>query len=102
MIEDITEVKRAEHAQRFLAQAGALLASSLDYEQTLDQIARLAVPRLADWCNVTMPGGDVCGASRSCTSIPRSSSSPASTRSATRPRLDAPGAEHVLRAGVAA
>ena len=53
MIEDITEVKRAEHAQRFLAQAGAVLASSLDYEQTLNRIARLAVPRLADWCSVT-------------------------------------------------
>ncbi len=58
VIEDITEVKRAEHTQRFLAQAGALMASSLDYEQTLNRIARLAVPRLADWCNVTMPRGD--------------------------------------------
>ncbi|MBE2315563.1 SpoIIE family protein phosphatase [Solirubrobacter sp. CPCC 204708] len=58
VIEDVTEVKRAEHAQRFLAQAGALLASSLDYEQTLNRIARLAVPRLADWCNVTMPSGE--------------------------------------------
>jgi len=57
VIEDITEVKRAEHTQRFLAQAGALMASSLDYEQTLNRIARLAVPRLADWCNVTMPRG---------------------------------------------
>lgn len=58
VIEDITEVKRAEHAQRFLAQVSALLASSLDEERTLDRIARLAVPRLADWCNVTLPSGD--------------------------------------------
>lgn len=58
VIEDLTEVKRAEHAQRFLAQAGAVLASSLDYERTLNRIARLSVPRLADWCNVTMPSGD--------------------------------------------
>jgi PAS domain S-box-containing protein len=57
VIEDVTDVKRAEHTQRFLAQAGALMASSLDYEQTLQRIARLAVPRLADWCNVTMPDG---------------------------------------------
>ena len=35
VIEDVTEVKRAELAQRFLAEAGAVLASSLDYEQTL-------------------------------------------------------------------
>ena len=56
VIEDVTDVKRAEHAQRFLAQAGAVLASSLDYEQTLARITRLAVPRLADWCAVSLPG----------------------------------------------
>ena len=50
VIEDITDVKRAELAQRFLAEASAVLASSLDYEQTLARIAQLAVPRLADWC----------------------------------------------------
>ena len=33
VIEDVTEVKRAEVAQRFLAEAGAVLASSLDYER---------------------------------------------------------------------
>lgn len=36
----------------FLEQAGALLASSLDYERTLAEVARLAVPLLADWCAV--------------------------------------------------
>ena len=35
-----------------------MLASSLDYEQTLARIARLAVPRLADWCAVALPDGD--------------------------------------------
>lgn len=58
VIEEVTDVKRAEYTQRFLAQAGAMLAYSLDYEKTLSRIARLAVPRLADWCNVTMPSGD--------------------------------------------
>jgi serine phosphatase RsbU (regulator of sigma subunit)/PAS domain-containing protein len=58
VIEDVTEVKRAEFAQRLLAEAGELLSSSLDYEQTLQQVARLAVPRLADWCGVTMPDED--------------------------------------------
>ena len=58
VIEDVTEVKRAEMAQRFLAEAGAVLASSLDYEQTLARIAELAVPRLADWCSVSLPDGD--------------------------------------------
>jgi PAS domain S-box-containing protein len=55
IIEDVTEVKHAEIAQRFLAEAGALLASSLDYEETLAQVARLAVPQLADWCGVMLP-----------------------------------------------
>ena len=58
VIEDVTEVKRAELAERFLAQAGAVLASDLDYEQTLAKVAELAVPRLADWCSVTLPAGD--------------------------------------------
>ena len=49
---DINEPKRAEDAQRFLAEASGLLASSLDYETTLAGVARLAVPMLADWCMV--------------------------------------------------
>ena len=57
VIEDITEVKRAEMKQRVLARAGELLASSLDFERTLQQVAELAVPQLADWCGVSMPDG---------------------------------------------
>jgi PAS domain S-box-containing protein len=57
VIEDITEVKRVEIDQRMLARAGELLASSLDYERTLQQVAELAVPELADWCAVSMPDG---------------------------------------------
>ena len=38
-----------------LARAGELLSSSLDYERTLQQVAELAVPELADWCTVSMP-----------------------------------------------
>jgi two-component system cell cycle sensor histidine kinase/response regulator CckA len=36
----------------FLAQASEVLGSSLDYKTTLATVARLAVPRLADWCAV--------------------------------------------------
>ncbi len=57
VIEDITEVKRAELTQRMLARAGELLSSSLDYETTLQQVAELAVPQLADWCGVSMADG---------------------------------------------
>ena len=59
--EDVTDVKEAELAQRLLAEAGAALAASLDYEVTLQQVARLAVPELADWCGVDLvsPTGDI-------------------------------------------
>jgi PAS domain S-box-containing protein len=50
--QDATAQKRGEAAQRFLAEAGEALATSLDIEETLASIARLAVPRLADWCAV--------------------------------------------------
>lgn len=52
VIEDITERKRVEEAQRFLVEAGMALSSSLDYRTTLASVARLAVPYLADWCVV--------------------------------------------------
>src|SRR5215204_1258710 len=52
VIQDITERKRVEEAQRFLAEAGESLSSSLDYRATLARVARLAVPYLADWCVV--------------------------------------------------
>ena len=32
-----------------------MLASSLDYEETLQRVAQLAVPGLADWCAVELP-----------------------------------------------
>jgi PAS domain S-box-containing protein len=47
---DITERKRVEEAQHFLAKAGTTLSSSLDYPTTLASAANLAVPYLADWC----------------------------------------------------
>jgi PAS domain S-box-containing protein len=49
---DVTERKKNEEMQRFLAEAGASLSSSLDYRTTLAKMARLAVPYLADWCVV--------------------------------------------------
>jgi PAS domain S-box-containing protein len=49
LLRDITDRKRIERAQRFLAQAGTILASSLDYETTLVSVGALIVPELADW-----------------------------------------------------
>ena len=56
VIEDVTESKRSEIVQRLLAEASDALASSLDYEQTLQRVAEVAVPALADWCALDLPG----------------------------------------------
>ena len=49
---EITERKRIEDAQRFLAETGQVLSSSLDHETTLGRLSRLAVPMLGEWCMV--------------------------------------------------
>lgn len=76
---DITERKRAEqeraqilareqaaHAEAdaarerlaFLAEASEVLASSLDYQATLEQVAHLVVPKIADWCVIDLARED--------------------------------------------
>jgi GAF domain-containing protein len=55
VIEDVTEQHEAALRQRFLAEAGEALSSSLDFEETLQAVARLVVPRLADWCAIELP-----------------------------------------------
>lgn len=47
-------VRDAERRARFLADAGELLSSSLDALEVLRELARLAVPRLADVCAVDL------------------------------------------------
>lgn len=51
---EITERKRAQDAAAFVAAASRLLAESLDLEVTLQHVANLAVPTLADWCVVDL------------------------------------------------
>ncbi|MER3479522.1 MAG: hypothetical protein C4327_03300 [Meiothermus sp.] len=51
---DITVRKLEEERLRFLDQASVALATNLEIEETLRQIAQLAVPRLADWCSVSL------------------------------------------------
>lgn len=55
---DVTESKRENSRHQFLTEASSLLISSLDYETTLRNIARLAVPSLADWCIVHLLNDD--------------------------------------------
>ena len=50
--EDITERKRIEKEQQFLAEVSVALSASLEYEQTLATLARLVVQNIADWSAV--------------------------------------------------
>ncbi|HKP91303.1 MAG TPA: SpoIIE family protein phosphatase [Thermoleophilaceae bacterium] len=53
-IRDISARKRREQHDRFLAEAGALLGASLDVDETLAAVTRLAVPGIADWCAIDL------------------------------------------------
>jgi len=55
------EAEAARERAAYLAEASVILASSLDVRRTLRQVARLTVPRLADWCSVEMvePDGTI-------------------------------------------
>ena len=102
VIEDVTELKQVEQAQRFLAEASRVLADSLDYEATLTAIAKLAVPGVADWVGVDLAGDRAPRSSawRSSTSTPRRSRWPRSSPSATRPsRAPTAGSTRCWRTG---
>jgi PAS domain S-box-containing protein len=47
-------LRRSRDEHRFLADASRLLASSLDLHATLEGVADLAVPTMADWCAVDL------------------------------------------------
>jgi PAS domain S-box-containing protein len=58
---DVTERRLLLEGERearlradFLAEAGAILDSSLDYEETLGNVTQIAVPEVADWCAVSI------------------------------------------------
>jgi PAS domain S-box-containing protein len=54
MATDITERLRRERANSLLAEAGRVLTESLDFRTTLNTVARLVTPALADWCSVVV------------------------------------------------
>ncbi|HEY9691437.1 MAG TPA: PAS domain S-box protein [Oculatellaceae cyanobacterium] len=50
ILRDMTEAHQAQERQQFLSQASTVLTETIDYKTTLVNIARLAVPFLADYC----------------------------------------------------
>jgi PAS domain S-box-containing protein len=50
--------ERAREVNRFLAESGSALVSSLDYADTLARVARLALPTFADWSFVHLHDPD--------------------------------------------
>ena len=54
----ILVAEEATRAATMLSQASALLSSSLDYETTLESLARLSTAAFADWCAVDLVNDD--------------------------------------------
>lgn len=58
--EDVTGRREMDEQRAFLAEATRVLSSSLDYEETLRTVTRLAVPEIADWCAIyVLEGGEM-------------------------------------------
>jgi signal transduction histidine kinase len=51
---EIERLKQAEEAHRFIADAIEIVATSPDYQLTIQNLARIAVPTLGEWCAVYM------------------------------------------------
>ena len=57
VIEDVSEVKRAERAQALLGDAMRVLSESADHEPALQRVAELVADRMADWCAIDLRTG---------------------------------------------
>ena len=62
LLSDVTERRYREEARVFLDTASQRLAASMDPVRTLEEVAELAVPRLADWCAVQLATDTTTGA----------------------------------------
>jgi PAS domain S-box-containing protein len=54
LVRDVSERRRFEERQQFLVHATETVSAALDYESALGDLARLAVPRLADCCSIDL------------------------------------------------
>ncbi|MEA2430799.1 MAG: hypothetical protein QOI19_1272 [Thermoleophilaceae bacterium] len=52
VIEDVTAQREREQQLRFHADTGRILGSSLDWEDTFPQLARMVADSVADWCAI--------------------------------------------------
>ncbi|HEX8104016.1 MAG TPA: SpoIIE family protein phosphatase [Solirubrobacteraceae bacterium] len=93
--------ERARERTEFLAEAGRRMATSMDFETTLQEVAEITVPAIADWCTITIrdAGGEL-------RTVAAAHTDPARTSLAReladryRPRLDdVAGAGHVITTG---
>jgi PAS domain S-box-containing protein len=99
---DIDDQKRTSDLHGFLAEASALLALTLDPEETLRHFTRLAVPRLADWCTVDLLGEEGSVERAAVTHVDPAREKLAwelARRVPVDPLHDAQGAGHVMRTG---
>ena len=57
----LLQLEQEKQSRELLAEASRVLASTLDYQKTLETVARLTVGNLADWCavDVVQPGGGI-------------------------------------------
>ena len=96
---DVTERREAARRLAFLGEASEALAESFELEQTLNVVAHLAVPRLADYCFVDLVG--VAGAIERVAAVREGEEGFADRTRAFAPRADDTGhpAVRVLRDG---
>jgi PAS domain S-box-containing protein len=101
-LERLTRQQAEATQQRlgFLARAGELLTSSLDYEATLSRLADLIVPELADWCVIDVREGEEIRRVAVAHADPAKRAWARELEKRYPPRLDSPrGAGAVIRTG---
>ncbi|XXY48734.1 GAF domain-containing protein [Sorangium sp. So ce269] len=57
VVDDVTELRKAERARELLVEASALMAESLDHDGTVEQVVRLGGERFADLCALDLDDG---------------------------------------------
>lgn len=97
---DVTEQKDAELAQGFLLEATKVLTSSLNYRITMQRLANLVVPTLADWSSIDVLEDGVIDQLAVAHTDPEKARWARESRAANPPTLDDPnGVAAVIKTG---